>query len=188
MPGPTYNTKTGSWDLPDNRQSPREHTPITPVYIRPRRWPLVVGIILALIIGFGLGVIAYRAYIVAQIDAAVSEVLTPTVDRAAPAVPRTFVLEVRAEGSTSIGNVMWSNGQGGMETRENRSSPWSTTVTVPADRPYDTIQLTAQLPVDSGSVGTITCTVRQDSPDGVVIDTETSRGQYAVATCGSNGP
>lgn len=189
MSGPQYNTKTGQWDLPDNRRpTSGAGVPITPVYIKPRRWPLVVGIVLALIIGFGLGVFAYRAYIVSQINAAVSDVLTPTDDRAAPSEPRTFTLEVNTEGSTTIGDVQWANGQGGVESRRERSSPWSTQVTVPADRPYDSVWLTAQLPNDAESVGTITCTVKQGGADGVVLDTETSRGQYAVASCGSNGP
>jgi len=104
---------------------------------------------------------------------------------ALPAGPATYTVEVSTEGTNKIGNLLWNNGQGGMETRDDRSAPFRTEVTVGPDRQWSTVQVTAQLPTDADSTASITCTIKNGV--GTVLDTQTSRGLYAVASCNSAG-
>lgn len=203
MSGPRYNSKSGEWELPSDRQTPdydrTDHVGVPPVPRdvpltsppesgpQARKWPWLLALVLVFAVGVAVGVAGHRAYVSWVISQALTEAFptAPLSDNPVPTGPRTFTLEVTAEGVEKIGNISWGNGQGGQESRENRATPWSTEVTVPADRPYDNVTLVAQIPYDADT-GVITCTVR--GAGGVVLDTETSRGQFATAACGSNGP
>lgn len=104
---------------------------------------------------------------------------------ASSAGPTTYTVAVTTEGTSTVGNLMWGNGQGGMETRENRPAPFRETVTVGDDRPWETVQITAQLPIDAEAGASISCAITDSA--GRTLDTQTSRGLYAVATCNSAG-
>jgi hypothetical protein len=143
-----------------------------------RRWPWVVAIVAAFLVGLAIPT--------GGGSGPVTEVAAGALDvPAAPAGPITYAFEVTTEGVDSVGNLMWNNGEGGMETRDDRAAPFRETVTVPSDRPWTMLQVTAQLPIGADAGASITCVIRDSA--GRTLDTQTSRGLYAVATCNSAG-
>ena len=148
-----------------------------------RRWPWVAGIVVAFLVGLAIPTGGSTGD--GSVTSAASGAPVALDAAALPSGPAVYSLEVTTAGTTTIGHLLWNNGEGGMETRDDRAAPFRQSVTVPADRPWTTVQVSAQLPIDADASASITCVIKD--ADGRALDTQTSRGLYAVASCNSAG-
>lgn len=141
-------------------------------------------------VGLGLSVVglvasfAFTAAYVQAIDDAFTDL--PSASSAPVAgspfsdetAPITYTLE--ATSSASTGLVTWSNGEGGIEQDMSASMPWKREITVDPSRGTGTNFSIMSPSNGRASSYTVSCTIKAN---GQVLDTQTSRGQVASASC-----
>lgn len=134
-------------------------------------------VILGLISSF-----AFTAAYVRAIDDALAGAGVPTSVGSSPfsdeSAPVVYTLE--ATGSASTGLVTWNNGEGGIEQDMSAPMPWTKQVTVDPARGRGTNFSVSSPSNGRASSYTVTCVIKRD---GQVVDTQTSRGMIASASC-----
>lgn len=160
--------------------------PYPPAPRRRRRWPWIVGGILAVIVIAGIaggvrggGSAAPAAPSttgnpLAGADIAISSVLAATPTTAAP---DTIVYTITGRRSSMIDYVNPGPGFQQSQITDQTTLPWSKTFTAaPGSYTSMLLSLTAQ----NAGTGSISCSI---SIDGKVVASNTSSGQYAIVEC-----
>ncbi|WNV90633.1 MmpS family transport accessory protein [Umezawaea sp. Da 62-37] len=162
------------------QQPPAYYAPMPPAPKKTKKWPWVVGIIVALVV---IGSVANGGKTPTTPAASTPGASTPAapvatvapVENAAPAAKvRTVVYEVTGTGTA--GNITYTTD--GMTSTEQVSDvplPWSKTIELPTNEALQIVQVLAQ----NGGDGEISATI---TVDGKVVKTGKSTGAYAVVS------